>query len=65
MIQRLKRFLTGIPDYIRYLGEEIRNVDADQARFEPGELALIPVAANLKRASKSGSYASRVRKLVT
>ena len=60
---KVKRFFTGIPDWLHYVLDEIRNVDSDLARFDRGEFTKVPVSDNLKRTySKASGYAKRMRK---
>lgn len=58
---RARRLLENVIDYFRYVGEEIVNSEKNRVvGFR--DLSLIPENGNLKAASKSGSYARRIRK---
>lgn len=60
---KLRRFFTGIPDWLLYVVDEVRNAEKHKAGFRKGELQKIEVRDNLKAPKKAGSYASRIRRM--
>lgn len=63
-----KKFDANVLDWFRYIAEEVYNPDKDHSGFD--DLILfgpdaIPESSNLKRSSKSGSYAARTRRKTT
>lgn len=52
----------AIRDYLRYIGEEVRNSEKDVGAFDTGELKKVPVSENLKGTySKGKTYANRLK----
>lgn len=57
----MKNLFEGFIDYLRYIGDEIRNADKDRAGFDEGELLAVALPSNLKY-PKGKTYAGRMGK---